>query len=77
MWTSFNIFIEFVTNIASVLFWVFGLKVCGILVSQSGIELTSHESENEVLIIGWPQKSWQLHILFYKNVEVTWFHDLG
>ena len=57
MWTSFNIFIEFVTNIASVLFWVFGLKVCGILVPQPGIKLTSHESENEVLIIGWPEMS--------------------
>ena len=39
------------------MFWFFGLKACGILAAQPGIELTPPALEGEVLTTGLPRKS--------------------
>ena len=46
MWTIFKVFIEFVT-IFCFMFWFFGLRACGILASQPGIELANPALEGE------------------------------
>ena len=55
MWTIFKVFIEFVNNFVSV--FCFGLEACGILASQSGVELTPCALEGEMLTTGLPGKS--------------------
>ena len=55
MWTTFKVFNEFVTNIASVL--CFGFLAISLQVPQPGIEPTPAALEGEVLNTGLPGKS--------------------
>ena len=58
MWTSFKVFIEFVTVL--LLFYVLGFgceEACGISVPQPGIEPTPHVLQNLVSTTGLPRKS--------------------
>ena len=59
IWTIFKVFIEFVTILLLLYFFVFflGPKACGILALPPGIEPTPLASEGEVLTIGLPGKS--------------------
>ena len=52
MWSIFKVLIEFVTMV-----WFSGLKACGILASQPGIELMPPELEGDIFTTGPAGKS--------------------
>ena len=56
MWTTFKVFIEFVTILLLFIFWYFGCEACGILAPWPGIEHTHPALEDRVLNTGWPGK---------------------
>ena len=66
------------------MFWFFGLKVCGILAPQPGIEPTASALEGKVLTTGPPVKSlcWvftvcsSLHILLKTYYLILILHEL-
>ena len=58
IWTSFNVFTEFVTLLLLLLmFCFFSHKACGILAPRPGIKPTPHALEGEVPTTGPPGKS--------------------
>ena len=58
MWTTFKIFIEFVTTLhLFYVFWLFGPKACEILPPQAGIEFIPPALEGEVPTTESPVKS--------------------
>ena len=58
IWTSFNVFTEFVTLLLLLLmFCFFSHKACGILAPRPGIEPTPHALEGDVPTTGPPGKS--------------------
>ena len=65
MWTIFKVFIEFVTILLLFCILVFfGLKACGNLAPQPGIEPTASALEGKLLTTGSPGKSQEnMHFL--------------
>ena len=57
MWTTFKVFIEFVTILLLFFFLCFGPKECGILAPWPEIESTLPALEGKVLTTGQPGKS--------------------
>ena len=73
MWTTFLVFIEFITTVVSVLcFQFFYHKACGILVPQPGIKPTLPVLEGEVSTTGSPGKSLKgTFVLRQQTVDLT------
>jgi len=57
MWTSFQVFIEFVTILCPFYFSDFWLQRPKILPPRPGMEPASSASEGKALTTGWPGKS--------------------
>ena len=65
MWTTFKVFIEFVTILLLFYgFWFLGPKAYGILAPQPGIKPTPPALEGKVLTTGLPGKSQGSSLLF-------------
>ena len=52
------------------MFWCFGLKICGLLAPQQGMEPAPPALEGEVLIIGPPGKSLELSFVYGMKEEL-------
>ena len=81
MWTTFKVFIEFVTNILFFMFWFFGCEARGILAPWPGIKLASPALEGKVLTTGPPGKSHQSvfnsHLIWLYSSIYTFHYSPG
>ena len=76
--TIFKVFIEFTTILLLwFMFWFFGHKACGILVSQSEIEPAPPALESKVLPTGQPGKSLSHDFLLNYNFSADPLSFLG
>ena len=58
IWTIFKVFVQAVTVLFLLLFWFFGLKICGILAPRLEIQLTLPALKGKLLTTRPPGKSW-------------------